>query len=238
MSANEIRPFNGFNPSLEKPREMLPVGGYICKIVKAKAEDRADGNQELVIMVEIAEGPFANFYRKDFEFQKSFSKYPARYRGIYRIICPTDHLRPEDAWRMDKFNHSLGAILESNPGYEWKWDAGSLAGLSIGISVRENEYRGSVFTEIGKLIPVSTIQEGKFRPMRRRISRDTEPNYVQGYPPVSTSGQAQPAASQEMIPRADGTSRPQGQGVAAANKNLAAASSLPATYSESDDIPF
>ena len=189
-------------------------------------------------MVEIAEGPFANFYRKDFEFQKSFSKYPARYRGIYRIICPTDHLSPEDAWRMDKFNHSLGAILESNPGYEWKWDAGSLAGLSIGISVRENEYRGSVFTEIGKLIPVSTIQEGKFRPMRRRISRDTEPNYVQGYPPVSTSGQAQPAASQEMIPRADGTSLPQGQGVAAANKNLAAASSLPAPYSESDDIPF
>ena len=238
MSANEIKPFNGFNPSLEKPREMLPVGGHICKIVKAKAEDRSDGNQELVIMVEIADGPFANFYRKDFEFQKDFSKYPARYRGIYRIICPTDHLRPEDAWRMDKFNHSLGAILESNPGYKWEWDAGSLAGLSIGISVRENEYRGSVFTEIGKLIPVSTIQEGKFRPMRRRISRDTEPNYVQGYPPVSTNAQKQQTTSQEMIPRADGTSLPQGQGVVTANKNMAAASTLPATYSESDDIPF
>ena len=63
MNANEIRPFNGFNPSLEKPREMLPVGGYICKIVKAKAEERSDGNQELVIMVEIADGTFANFYR-------------------------------------------------------------------------------------------------------------------------------------------------------------------------------
>ncbi len=238
MNANEIKHFNGFNPTLEKPREMLPVGGYICKIVKAKAENRADGNQELVIMVEIAEGPFANFYRKDFEFQKNFSNYPARYRGIYRIICPTDHLRPEDGWRLDKFNLSLGAVMASNPGYTWNWDAGSLAGLTVGISVRENEYRGSVFTEIGKLIPVSTIQEGKFRPMRRRISRDTESNIVQGYPPVSGSYQNQTTEPPAMVPRAGGYSLPQGQGVAEAAQNMAMASALPTSYSESDDIPF
>ena len=69
QTANTIRHFDGFNPTLEKPRDMLPVGGYICKIIKAKAENRVDGFQELDIMVEITEGPYAGFFRKDYDAQ-------------------------------------------------------------------------------------------------------------------------------------------------------------------------
>ena len=100
QTANTIRHFDGFNPTLEKPRDMLPVGGYICKIIKAKAENRVDGFQELDIMVEITEGPYAGFFRKDYDAQNR--AFTPRYRGIYRIICPTDNMQPEDAWRLDK----------------------------------------------------------------------------------------------------------------------------------------
>ena len=157
QTANTIRHFDGFNPTLEKPRDMLPVGGYICKIIKAKAENRVDGFQELDIMVEITEGPYAGFFRKDYDAQNR--AFTPRYRGIYRIICPTDNMQPEDAWRLDKFNTTLGAIADSNPGYVWNWDASSLIGLTVGISVRENEYQGSIYTEIGKLIPVAFISD-------------------------------------------------------------------------------
>ena len=129
QTANTIRHFDGFNPTLEKPRDMLPVGGYICKIIKAKAENRVDGFQELDIMVEITEGPYAGFFRKDYDAQNR--AFTPRYRGIYRIICPTDNMQPEDAWRLDKFNTTLGAIADSNPGYVWNWDASSLIGLTI-----------------------------------------------------------------------------------------------------------
>ena len=57
MNPNEIRHFNGYNPSLEKPRDVLQVGGYICKIIKAKAQDLPDGNQELDLMLKSLKVP-------------------------------------------------------------------------------------------------------------------------------------------------------------------------------------
>ena len=69
MNPNEIRHFNGYNPSLEKPRDVLPVGGYICKIIKAKAQDLPDGNQELDLMLEIVEGAYTGFFHRDYDSQ-------------------------------------------------------------------------------------------------------------------------------------------------------------------------
>ena len=207
QTANTIRHFDGFNPTLEKPRDMLPVGGYICKIIKAKAENRVDGFQELDIMVEITEGPYAGFFRKDYDAQNR--AFTPRYRGIYRIICPTDN---------------------------------RLIGLTVGISVRENEYQGSIYTEIGKLIPVAFIRNGTFRPMRRRISReDGNSNIMHGYTSPFAGSQQTPAPDPTvMVPRAGGYSLPQGQGVQAVQQNMSGSSSegSPKPNTEDDDIPF
>ena len=240
QTANTIRHFDGFNPTLEKPRDMLPVGGYICKIIKAKAENRVDGFQELDIMVEITEGPYAGFFRKDYDAQNR--AFTPRYRGIYRIICPTDNMQPGGAWRLDKFNTTLGAIADGNPGYVWNWDASSLIGLTVGISVRENEYQGSIYTEIGKLIPVAFIRNGTFRPMRRRISReDGNSNIMHGYTSPFAGSQQTPAPDPTvMVPRAGGYSLPQSQGVQAVQQNMSGSSSegSPEPNTEDDDIPF
>jgi hypothetical protein len=151
-------------------------------------------------------------------------------------------MQPEDAWRLDKFNTTLGAIADSNPGYVWNWDASSLIGLTVGISVRENEYQGSIYTEIGKLIPVAFIRNGTFRPMRRRISReDGNSNIMHGYTSPFAGSQHVPAPDPTvMVPRAGGYSLPQGQGVQAVQQNMSGSSSegSPEPNTENDDIPF
>lgn len=80
MNPNEIRHFNGYNPSLEKPRDVLPVGGYICKIIKAKAQDLPDGNQELDLMLEIVEGAYTGFFHRDYDSQNR--SYTPRYCSL------------------------------------------------------------------------------------------------------------------------------------------------------------
>lgn len=245
---NEIRPFNGYKPVQEQLREQLPVGGYVCQIINAQVETRQDGSQQLAVMVEIAEGPYINFFHRDYQSQQN-RMYSPRYRGICRILCPGEQMRQEDSWIVDRFNTSIGAIMYSNPGYVWNWDAASLKGLTVGISVRENEYRGSVYTEIGKLIPISMIRDGSFRPMRRRVSQES--SIVQGYPAPAYSVQqaAEPPAPAAMIPRAGGYSLPQGQGVQAVQNAIpqgvdpmspaaALPSALPASYTDDTDIPF
>ena len=177
---SNVNPFNGFRPMQEQFRAQLPVGGYIAAIQDALAENRADGNQMLVFTVEITEGPYAGFFLKDYHAQEG-GQYPARYRGVYRIFCPTNNLQPDDLWMLDRFNLTMGAIMASNPGFNWNWNTDSLKGMTVGISVRESEYNGCIFTEIGKFIPVSVIRNGTFRPMKRRASQ-----IIQGYPPATS----------------------------------------------------
>ena len=141
---SNVNPFNGFRPMQEQFRAQLPVGGYIAVIQDARAENRADGNQMLVFTVEITEGPYAGFFLKDYRAQEG-SQYPARYRGVYRIFCPTNNLQQEDLWMLDRFNLTMGAIMASNPGFNWNWNTDSLKGMTVGISVRENEYNGCIF---------------------------------------------------------------------------------------------
>jgi len=244
---NEIRPYEGYKPVQEQQREQLPVGAYPCQIINTQVETRQDGNQMLAIMVEIMEGNFAGFFRKDYANQQG-RLFSPKYRGIYRILCPGSNLRPEDSWIVDRFNLMIGAIMASNPGFTWNWDASSLKGLKIGISVRENEFRGNVYTEIGKLIPISTTWDGTFRPMHRRISRDNSGSIVQGYvSPYTHSHTTVSPDPQVMIPRAGGYSLPQGTGPqtvqsgygqVAENPPPAPPSGLPQNYLDDKAIPF
>lgn len=183
---NNIQPFNGFQPVQEQFRTQLPVGGYIAVIQDARAENRADGNQMLVFTVEVAEGPYAGYFMKDYRAQEG-GQFPAHYRGTYRIFCPTNNLRAEDRWMLERFNLTIGAIMASNPTFTWNWNTDSLKGMMVGISVRENEFNSCVFTEIGKFIPVKAIRDGTFRPMKRRASREEGSRIIQGYPPVNTA---------------------------------------------------
>ena len=237
---SNVNPFNGFRPMQEQFRAQLPVGGYIAVIQDALAENRADGNQMLVFTVEITEGPYAGFFLKDYHAQEG-GQYPARYRGVYRIFCPTNNLQPDDLWMLDRFNLTMGAIMASNPGFNWNWNTDSLKGMTVGISVRESEYNGCIFTEIGKFIPVSVIRNGTFRPMKRRASQ-----IIQGYPPATSVTRPISDTIQQpispVIPSSAIPSVPEivQQPVPVVSPTVypPEASLLPAHYTDDQDTPF
>ena len=237
---SNVNPFNGFRPMQEQFRAQLPVGGYIAAIQDALAENRADGNQMLVFTVEITEGPYAGFFLKDYHAQEG-GQYPARYRGVYRIFCPTNNLQPDDLWMLDRFNLTMGAIMASNPGFNWNWNTDSLKGMTVGISVRESEYNGCIFTEIGKFIPVSVIRNGTFRPMKRRAS-----HIIQGYPPATSVTRPISDTIQQpispVIPLSAIPSVPEivQQPVPVVSPTVypPEASLLPAHYTDDQDTPF
>lgn len=217
---SELRRFNGYNPTPETIREQLPVGGYIARIQFVKVETRPDNSQRLIFRTEIIEGPYADFFHRDYNAQRG-GAYEAKYRGDYSILCPDE--KGSDPKLVDWFNHTMGAIEDSNPGYKWDWNTSSLQGRIVGLSVREAEYQQSVYTEIGKFIPVSVVREGRFRPMKRREERKNNPA-----PSPQPFIPQQPSSPVPPVPVAN----------YAGMQNAPSTSPLPFNYQNDDDIPF
>ena len=142
---------------------------------------------------------------------------------------------------LDRFNLTMGAIMASNPGFNWNWNTDSLKGMTVGISVRESEYNGCIFTEIGKFIPVSVIRNGTFRPMKRRSSQ-----IIQGYPPATSVTRPISDTIQQpispVIPSSAIPSVPEivQQPVPVVSPTVypPEASLLPAHYTDDQDTPF
>lgn len=119
----------------------LPVGGYKCYIKQAKFEAWKNGNgQSLVLCIDIKEGEYKDFYKKNFEAQTQDKKW----KGIYRLAVPTD----SSSDNMKSFFKGFVTALEnSNKGFEFPWDKSdedtckALKDKLIGLVFGEEEYR-------------------------------------------------------------------------------------------------
>ncbi len=171
---SELKRFDGYQPIKEAPSMQLPKGGYIAQILDVHMESTAIANQRMVFQVEIIEGPFKDFFHREYDARQG-SLYSGKYRGVYGILYPLNNSESE-LRSIDRFNKTMGAIEGSNPGYAWDWNLQSLKGRTVGLSVREFEYQGGIFTEIGKFIPVDIIRSGQFRPMQRRLAQERTPD--------------------------------------------------------------
>lgn len=203
---SEIIRFDGYRACQEKPRRILPVGGYVAQIQGVKLTADNAGNPRIAFRVEIIEGAYENFYHQDYEAAKG-GIYEAKYRGVYNIPVPDNSRSEWNLRNVDRFNMTMGAIEGSNPGYTWDWNIESLKGLKVGISVRESMYRGSLYTEIGKFIPLSIIRNHHFRPMGRKVYQ--EDGYSAPAPVPSGSGgynnASIPGTNQNMASRQSNT---------------------------------
>lgn len=167
---SELKRFDGYQPIKEAPSMQLPKGGYIGQILDVRMENTSIANQRMVFKVEITEGSYKDYFHREYDARQG-SLYSSKYRGVYSILYPMSNSETE-LRSIDRFNKTMGAIESSNPGYVWDWNLQSLKGRTVGLSVREFEYQGGIFTEIGKFIPVEIIRSGQFRPMQRRMTQD------------------------------------------------------------------
>lgn len=170
-----IKKYNDFKAEkVGAPREILPAGGYVAKIMSAKVESFAWGDV-LVMAFDITEGDFANFFKRDFDNNPNEDK---RWRGTLRMNIPNDSADQQNEWRKRAFNNLIACLEESNPGYHWDWDETKLKGKALGILVREREWEmnGNTgwTTEASGAASVDAIRGGKFRIPKPRALKKSE----------------------------------------------------------------
>ncbi len=171
-----IKKYNAFKTEkMSGPREILPAGGYVGKIMSAKVEEY-NWAQVLILAWDVAEGEYAGFYKRDFDQNPNEDK---RWRGTLRMPIPDDSGSQENGWRARAFNNMIACLEESNPGYHWDWDETKLKGKGLGILVREREWEmnGSTgwTTEASSTATIDAIRTGKFRiPKPRKLTNRIE----------------------------------------------------------------
>lgn len=159
-----MKQFAGFEAKkMGGGREPLPVGGYVCEIKSAKEETYSWGSV-LVLAIEVVEGEYAGFWKKDFDNNDRDDK---KWRGTYRLNLPSDDGSVQDAWNKRSFGNFIWAVEESNPGYRWAWDEKTLKGKKLGVLYRNYEWakddRTGWSTEAAGAVSVEDCRAGKYR---------------------------------------------------------------------------
>lgn len=170
-----IKKYNDFKAEkVGAPREILPAGGYVGKIISAKVESY-DWGDVLILAYDITEGEFTGFFKRDFDNNPNEDK---KWRGTLRLNIPTDSAEQKNGWRKRTFNNFVACLEDSNSGYHWDWDETKLKGKLLGILVREREWEmnGNTgwTTEASGTATVDAIREGKFRTPKPYALRKTE----------------------------------------------------------------
>lgn len=139
------------------------AGGYVMRVLKA---ENVEDKEYVLVTMDIAEGPFANYGKKaeerngnDWSYFRGFVSYK-EYDG-------------KVTWRWDNF---LGAIGNSNSNFPDKFngDEQLFVGKLVGVVLFEEEYENSngdikVRTKVDLYTSVDKIHQGKFKvkPLKR-----------------------------------------------------------------------
>ena len=147
-------------------REILPAGGYVCKILSVKTEENEWGSK-LALAIDVTEGEYTGFFKKDFD---SNDREDKKWRGIYRVNIPKDDRSEQDAWTKRSFGNFIWAIQESNTGYIWDWDEKKLKGKTLGVLFRNKEWamedRTGWTTEAAGSASADDVRTGSFKPLK------------------------------------------------------------------------
>ena len=163
-----MRPFNNYETTQTiSARAQLPVGAYICRILKAeeKVYNSSKGEwHKLEISFDISEGEHKDFYANDYKAQTGEDK---KWKGVMRMNIPTDDGSEADGWAKRSFKTNILAIEESNNGYHWDWNEAQLKGKTVGIVFRseEWEYNGKRGwrTAPFKMVPAADVKSGNVK---------------------------------------------------------------------------
>ena len=151
---------------------MLPKGLYIAQIKGVKVEEEGP-DQRMTIRLDIAEGEYAGYYTKRYKAdQERGGQFEVKYKGDFVLYAVDEKNTARKFPQSDikKFNGSMWAIEQSNPGYRWEWDERTLAGKLVGINVRQGTFNGIEYTNIGRLESIPDIKAGKVK-----VMKDAEP---------------------------------------------------------------
>lgn len=133
-----MKPYRNFEANVSAGYEELPVGGYVCKIMKAEEKQNKTSGSRLDIYIDIAEGDYRGFYAAAY---KSDTREDRKWRGIFRLNIPKEDGSDNDEYAIRGFNNFIGCVEESNPGYRWDWNEATLKYKLVCLVFRREEYQ-------------------------------------------------------------------------------------------------
>lgn len=143
-------------------RQKLPLGAYVCNVLKAAVSHTTYGDM-LQIGFDIAEGEYKDFYKSDFNANTAQDK---KWKGVLRVFLPRDDNSEKDEITKRTLKGMVTSFEKSNPGYVWNWDETSIVGKQVGILYRneEWEYNGKTGWAVRpfRAISVDSVREGSF----------------------------------------------------------------------------
>jgi len=154
--------------------KQLPAGAYVATVMGARIVGKKPA-LKLEVMIDIADGPYKDFYMNKFTAQKlRGSQYDVTYKGVLRLNIPDPDnkaaLYPESDEK--RFNDLIYRFTKSHPDLQLFTDDGfdesKLTNLLIGVSVQEDEYNGSRFTKPVRFEILEDVRNGLIKPMKPR----------------------------------------------------------------------
>ena len=162
--------------------EVLPVGGYVCKILECvEKENKSGRGSHLEISFDICEGDYREWFAQDYRGQGGKDPY---WRGVIRQNIPNED---SDKYEMQCrfFKRFVSAVENSNPMYTWNWDEESLKGKQIGVVFGEVERESArgiryMVTQPDSVCKVEAVRDGSYRTPKPRMLYNPAPAAAPG----------------------------------------------------------
>lgn len=156
------RPNNWNEVKEATDRQKLPLGAYVCRVIKA-AVQQTDFGEQLYILFDIAEGDFKGYFDNEYKNNIMTNR---KWKGVLRQWLPKDDGSDKDEWTKSCLKSMTAAFEKSNAGYLWNWEESTLVGRTIGIVFRNEEWEYENKTgwtmKPFKVIDVNAVRAGKF----------------------------------------------------------------------------
>lgn len=159
----QYKDYEAFKEKAKYSGQRLPVGAYVCKILGIKFEPGKAGNSDmLIVQFDVAEGEYADFFKKQYEESTQDNK---RFKGRTTVYLPKDDGSEQDGWTKTAFSKWINALEESNEGYHWDWNENTWKNKKLGLVFGETgtriEGKDVIYTECRFPVSVEAVRSGK-----------------------------------------------------------------------------
>lgn len=167
----------------------LPKGKYVCTIVQVATQTSTNGNEQFVILFDIAEGEHKDFYKKMFEAAKAQNGKNAKWKGVFK--------QNMDGKGTSWLKGIVTSIERSN-NFTFQWDKDgnekTLAGKKFGGIFRRRQFRADdgttpFVTELWRIRSVAGLDEAELPEdelLNEGAQSGTRPNPADATPPSFT----------------------------------------------------
>ncbi len=150
---------------------------YVCHILDVQqTKSKTSERPMLKLELDIADGSFANFFKKDFDHKIKLGWFDINWALTYSLFIDFDNQNVDKLGfklgdtAQSKFKSFLLAVSDSNQNFKFNWDKeGCLINKKIGALVCWQEWENSSgdikqYYRIEKIYPVQKVLDGKTKP--------------------------------------------------------------------------